>query len=75
MKKERFYKNAEQNAAFNRCIDVMTRLIQKYGSAILEEMKRVNGPIEISHHKRSRNRKYLQSYFKYISLHEKNDAA
>ncbi len=73
--KERLYKNAAQNVAFSRCIDVMTRLIQKYGPTILEEMKRVNGHFEISHHKRSRNERHLQSYFKYFSLHKKDDAA
>ena len=73
--KERFYKNPEQNVAFNRCIDIMTRLIQKYGPAILEEVRKKDEQFALPHHKRPRSMKYLQSYLEYICRHKKNDAA
>ena len=66
-------KNSEQNAAFNRCIDVMTRLIEKYGPAVLEEERKADEPFALPHHKRPGNMKlkYLQSYYKYLCLHKK----
>lgn len=32
----RYYKNATYNAAFERCIDIMTQMIHKYGEKVLE---------------------------------------
>ncbi len=32
----RYYENATYNAAFERCIDIMTQMIQKYGGKVLE---------------------------------------
>lgn len=72
---QRFYKNPEQNAAFDRCIDVMTRLIQKYGPAVLSEVRKADEAFTLPHHKRPRSKKYLQSYLEYISRHKKNDVA
>ena len=72
---KRFYKNPEQNAAFNRCIDVMTRLIQKYGPDILAEVRKADEAFALPYHKRPRKMKYLQSYLESICRHKKNDAA
>ena len=33
----RSFNEPKYNAAFDRCIDVMSRLIQKYGPAILDD--------------------------------------
>ncbi|WP_270284679.1 hypothetical protein [[Clostridium] scindens] len=33
----KYYDDARYNAVFDRCVDVMTRLIQKYGHQVLEE--------------------------------------
>ena len=33
---KKYYKDAKDNAAFDRCIDVMTRMILKYGPKVLE---------------------------------------
>lgn len=33
----RIYDNVKYNAAFDRCIDVMTKLMQKYGNQVLEK--------------------------------------
>lgn len=73
--KKRFYENPEQNAAFDRCIDVMVRLIQKYGSAVLAEARETDEAFVLPHHKRPRSKKYLQCYLEYICRHNKNDAA
>ena len=70
-----FYKNPEQDAAFSRCIDVMTRLIQKYGPAVLAEVRKVDEAFALPHHNRPRSKKYLQSYLEYLCRHKKNDAA
>ena len=73
--KKRFYKNPEQNAAFDRCIDVMTRLIQKYGLAVLAEARKADEAFALPHHKRPRSKKYLLCYLEYICKHKKNNAA
>lgn len=33
----RIYDNPKYNAAFDRCIDVMTKLMLKYGNQVLEQ--------------------------------------
>lgn len=33
----KIYNNANYNAAFDRCVDVMTKLILKYGNQVLEK--------------------------------------
>lgn len=35
----KYYENATYNAAFERCIDIMTQMIQKYGENVLELQK------------------------------------
>lgn len=34
---KKYYDNPKYNAAFDRCIDVMTQLMQKYGPQLLEK--------------------------------------
>lgn len=34
----KYYDNPKHNAAFERCIDVMTKLILKYGPQVLERI-------------------------------------
>lgn len=36
---KKYYENATYNAAFERCIDIMTQMIQKYGGKVLEVQK------------------------------------
>ena len=36
----KYYDDPKHNAAFERCIDVMTKLILKYGPQILERMEK-----------------------------------
>lgn len=33
---QKYYEDSKSNAAFVRCVDIMTRLIQKYGTQVLE---------------------------------------
>ena len=37
-KTESYYKDQKDNIAFERCIEVMSRLIMKYGPGLLEKM-------------------------------------
>ena len=39
-KTESYYKDPKDNIAFERCIEVMSRLIMKYGPGLLEKMDR-----------------------------------
>lgn len=43
---KKYYDDPKYNAAFDRCMDVMVRLMQKYGSQLLEQMEnqQKNGP-------------------------------
>ncbi len=36
---KKYYEEAKYNAAFDRCVDVMSRLLLKYGSQALEKLK------------------------------------
>ncbi len=38
-KKNTYYDDSKDNTAFERCIDVMSRLILKYGSDMLEKIE------------------------------------
>jgi hypothetical protein len=33
----KYYEEAKYNAAFDRCIDIMTKLMLKYGNQVLEQ--------------------------------------
>ena len=36
---QKYYEDAKYNAAFERCVDVMARLIEKYGPQVLEKLE------------------------------------
>ena len=36
---QKYYEDAKYNAAFERCVDVMVRLIEKYGHQVLEKLQ------------------------------------
>ena len=36
---QKYYEDAKYNAAFERCVDVMARLIEKYGHPVLEKLE------------------------------------
>ena len=35
----KYYEETKYNAAFERCVDVMARLIEKYGHQVLEKLQ------------------------------------
>ena len=37
---KKYYDNAKDNAAFDRCIDVMARLMQRYGLQVLKQQEK-----------------------------------
>ena len=37
---KKYYDNAKDNAAFDRCIDVMAKLIQRYGPQVLKQREK-----------------------------------
>ena len=43
----KIYENAKDNAAFDRCVDVMARLMLKYGNQVLEQ-RGEKAPISLS---------------------------
>lgn len=45
---KRYYENATYNAAFERCIDIMTRMIQQYGGKVLEQQNQAPTKDEIA---------------------------
>ena len=36
---KKYYEEAKYNAAFDRCVDVMTQLLQKYGHQVLDKIE------------------------------------
>ena len=36
---KKYYEEAKYNAAFDRCMDVMTQLLQKYGHQVLDKLE------------------------------------
>ena len=36
---QKYYEDAKYNAAFERCVDVMVQLIEKYGHQVLEKLE------------------------------------
>lgn len=35
---KKYYEDAKYNAAFDRCVDVMTRMLLKYGQQVLDKL-------------------------------------
>lgn len=36
---KKYYEEAKYNAAFDRCVDVMSQLLQKYGHQVLDKLE------------------------------------
>jgi len=45
---KKHYEEAKYNAAFDRCVDVMTQLLQKYGHQVLDKLEQ-EAPQETEH--------------------------
>ena len=35
---KKYYEEAKYNAAFDRCVDVMSQMLQKYGHQVLDKL-------------------------------------
>lgn len=56
----KIYENAKDNAAFDRCVDVMTRLMLKYGNQVLEQ-RGEKAPLSLSEQAIKRERGVLEN--------------
>ena len=39
---KKYYEEAKYNAAFDRCVDVMSQMLQKYGHQVLDKLEPVS---------------------------------
>ena len=52
---KKYYKEAKYNAAFDRCVDVMSQMLQKYGHQVLDKLEQ-DAPQEVEHSEESKRR-------------------
>ena len=45
---KKYYEEAKYNAAFDRCVDVMSQMLQKYGHQVLDKLEQ-GAPQEVEH--------------------------
>ena len=43
---KKYYEEAKYNAAFDRCVDVMSQMLQKYGHQVLDKLEQ-DAPQEV----------------------------
>ena len=43
---KKYYEEAKYNAAFDRCVDVMSQMLQKYGHQVLGDNIRIFVPMD-----------------------------
>ena len=49
---KKYYEEAKYNAAFDRCVDVMNQMLQKYGHQVLDKLEQ-DAPQEVEHSEES----------------------
>lgn len=49
---KKYYEEAKYNAAFDRCVDVMSQMLQKYGHQVLNKLEQ-DTPQEVEHSEES----------------------
>ena len=49
---KKYYEDAKYNAAFVRCVDVMSQMLQKYGHQVLDKLEQ-DAPQKVEHSKES----------------------
>ena len=49
---KKYYEEAKYNAAFDRCVDVMSQMLQKYGHQVLDKLEQ-DAPQEVEHSEES----------------------
>ena len=45
---KKYYEDAKYNAAFVRCVDVMSQMLQKYGHQVLDKLEQ-ESPQKVEH--------------------------
>ena len=49
---KKYYEEAKYNAAFDRCVDVMSQMLQKYGHQVLDKLEQ-DAPPGVEHSEES----------------------
>lgn len=49
---KKYYEEAKYNAAFDRCVDVMSQMLQKYGHQVLDKLEQ-DAPQEVEYSEES----------------------
>ena len=49
---KKYYEEAKYNAAFDRCVDVMSQMLQKYGHQVLDKLEQ-DAPQGVEHSEES----------------------
>ena len=55
---KKYYEEAKYNAAFDRCVDVMSQMLQKYGHQVLDKLEQ-DAPQEVEHSEESNQAQLL----------------
>ena len=55
---KKYYEDAKYNAAFVRCVDVMSQMLQKYGHQVLDKLEQ-DAPQEVEHSEESNQAQLL----------------
>ena len=55
---KKYYEEAKYNAAFDRCVDVMTRMLLKYGNQVLDKLEQ-DAPQGVEHSEESNQAQLL----------------
>ena len=55
---KKYYEEAKYNAAFDRCVDVMSQMLQKYGHQVLDILEQ-DAPQEVEHSEESNQAQLL----------------
>ena len=70
---KKYYEEAKYNAAFDRCVDVMSQMLQKYGHQVLDKLEQ-DAPQGVEHSEESRKRYAVYTIFPYGSVRSNSPA-
>ena len=55
---KKYYEEAKYNAAFDRCVEVMSQMLQKYGPKVLDKLEQ-DAPQEVEYSEESNQAQLL----------------
>ena len=55
---KKYYEESKYNAAFDRCVDVMSQMLQKYGHQVLDKLEQ-DAPQGVEHSEESNQAQLL----------------